>query len=346
VDSAHPFGPGAAQELCQNGFGLVVESVRCCNGTHLARSHQFAEPRVPKPARGLFDGLGRLSSNPIRGGKGSGVHLLGVKRQFQTTGKPANELPILVRLGSAQPVVQMGDAQHQPQFPAPARQRAQQRHRVRAARDANPKTEPRLQISQFERQHWLFGIGHETMIRRRRDCQSILRSPRRPHRPGPYTEAMLQTRKALAEDAGLIAAHRKAMFAAMGGTEDSVLETMRQSCEPWLRRMIAGGKYVGWIISDGGAPVASAGLLLLDWPPHPLDPKGEIRAYLLNVFVESAYRRRGLARQLTETCIEEAHRLGIRVITLHASDAGRPVYDQLGFRPTNEMMRPDAGLAS
>jgi GNAT superfamily N-acetyltransferase len=152
---------------------------------------------------------------------------------------------------------------------------------------------------------------------------------------------MLHTRKAAPDDAALIAAHRKAMFVAMGGMEETVLETMRQNCEPWLRRMIAGGKYFGWIISDDETPIASAGLLLLDWPPHPLDPAGERRGYLLNVFVEFAYRRHGLAKQLVEECMREARRLAILVVSLHASDAGRALYQQLGFRTTNEMLYRD-----
>ena len=43
--------------------------------------------------------------------------------------------------------------------------------------------------------------------------------------------------------------------------------------------------------------VASAGLLILDWPPHPFDPEGELRGYLLNVYVEPEYRKRGLAHR-------------------------------------------------
>ncbi len=148
---------------------------------------------------------------------------------------------------------------------------------------------------------------------------------------------MLHTRRAGPEDAALIAAHRKAMFAAIGGTQEDVLETLRRNCVPWLERMMVDGKYFGWITFDGDRPVASAGLMLMDWPPGPFDPVGEIRGYILNVFVEPEYRGRGLARVGVEACMAESRRRGIRVITLHASDAGRPLYEKLGFGATNEM---------
>jgi GNAT superfamily N-acetyltransferase len=102
--------------------------------------------------------------------------------------------------------------------------------------------------------------------------------------------------------------------------------------------MIREGKYYGWLATDAGRPVASAGLLILDWPPHPFDTEGELRGYLLNVYVEPEYRKRGLAHELVARCMGEARRRGIRVLTLHSSQAGRPIYERLGFHSTNEMM--------
>lgn len=102
--------------------------------------------------------------------------------------------------------------------------------------------------------------------------------------------------------------------------------------------MLAEDKYVGWITRDGDRPVASAGLLVLDWAPHFRDPEGEQRGYVLNVFVEPEYRRRGLAQALVRLCLEETRRRGIRVVALHATKEGQHVYEKLGFQCSNEMM--------
>ena len=72
--------------------------------------------------------------------------------------------------------------------------------------------------------------------------------------------------------------------------------------------MISQDKYLGWIFLNDQKPIASAGLMIMDWPPHPLDPDGESRAYILNVFVEPDFRRRGLARELLRLCLAEARR--------------------------------------
>ncbi len=162
--------------------------------------------------------------------------------------------------------------------------------------------------------------------------------------PSPYTVPMLETRLATIADAALISSHRRAMFEAMGRGTAETLDAMTRSFEPRVLPRLADGRYTGWIITDAASPIASAGLLILEWPPHPLDPTGDSRAYLLNVFVQPAYRRRGLARQLVNLCLAEAHRRGIRIASLHASDQGRPVYESLGFHAANEMLFIDTTL--
>lgn len=149
---------------------------------------------------------------------------------------------------------------------------------------------------------------------------------------------MLTTRRATVDDSALITRHRKAMFADMQDAAEPVLDEMARNFEPWLRRMIAEDKYTGWITDDGERPVGSAGLLILDWAPHFLDPRCGQRGYILNVFVEPEYRARGIAKALTLECMTEAKRRGIGVVALHASRKGQPVYEKLGFKTSNEML--------
>ena len=67
------------------------------------------------------------------------------------------------------------------------------------------------------------------------------------------------------------------------------------------------------------------------------DSSNDHRGYILNMYVDPAHRRQGLAKHLVQLCLDESRRRGLRVATLHASDAGRPLYESFGFAPTNEM---------
>ena len=58
---------------------------------------------------------------------------------------------------------------------------------------------------------------------------------------------------------------------------------------------------------------------------------------VLNLYVERDQRRRGVARELMKAMIVWCRDNGFSSVGLHASDEGRPLYEQLGFKATNEM---------
>lgn len=75
---------------------------------------------------------------------------------------------------------------------------------------------------------------------------------------------------------------------------------------------------------------------------HPYHPtvtnlRGQPTAYILNVYTEPAHRRRGLARLLVAEILAWCVAHDIPRASLHASEAGRSVYEQLGFVSTNEL---------
>lgn len=106
---------------------------------------------------------------------------------------------------------------------------------------------------------------------------------------------------------------------------------------PWVEERLEDGSYAGWLVVEGERVVAGAGMWVMEFPPHWRDPEPQ-RAYLLNFYVAPEARGRGLAFGLLKTAVEEARRRGIKVVTLHASRFGRPIYERNGFEASNEMM--------
>ncbi len=60
-------------------------------------------------------------------------------------------------------------------------------------------------------------------------------------------------------------------------------------------------------------------------------------AYIWGVYVEPAWRRKGIARRLVVQAIERLRDEGYSRVYLHASPMGVPLYQSLGFQPGNEM---------
>ena len=144
-------------------------------------------------------------------------------------------------------------------------------------------------------------------------------------------------RMATADDAGLIADQRQQMFIDAGQTQVADIPELRANFIAWVRPRLEDGTYLGWLVEEDGVVIAGAGMWLMDFPPHWMDPE-PVRAYLLNFYVEPAFRGRGLAVALLRLTVAEAGRRGIRVVSLHASKFGKPIYERNGFSASNEMM--------
>ena len=148
-----------------------------------------------------------------------------------------------------------------------------------------------------------------------------------------------RVRRAAADDAPGIGSHRAAMFRDMGLVAAAEMESLTAASRAALATALASGAYLGWVVECDGALVAGAGVLLRPLLPGPGHLAGGREAYVLNVYVEPAHRRRGLARTLMQAILAWSADAGVGRVSLHASDEGRPLYLALGFAPTNELRR-------
>lgn len=144
-------------------------------------------------------------------------------------------------------------------------------------------------------------------------------------------------RQAGIADLGTIVRHRHLMFAEIGHGDPAVMEKGVAQYKEWLRERLANGRYQGWFMeTTSGKVVAGAGLWLMDWPSGVVD-LAPFKGFVFNVWTEPAHRRQGLSTQLMQALLAWCRAHGIHRVGLHASDAGRPVYEALGFTPGNEM---------
>jgi GNAT superfamily N-acetyltransferase len=143
-------------------------------------------------------------------------------------------------------------------------------------------------------------------------------------------------RPAIPADIDIVLHHRRAMFEDMGEGTPASLDAMVASCRPWFLQAIANRAYRGWLAAVGRQVVAGAGVLLTPFPANPHTALN-LRATIVNVYTEPEYRRRGLARQLMGVLIDWTRQQKLGAVFLHASDAGRALYESLGFVANNEM---------
>lgn len=144
-------------------------------------------------------------------------------------------------------------------------------------------------------------------------------------------------RRATAEDLKYILHHRLAMFEEMGFRDAAVLDRVEAISREYFTEALRAGTYLGWIAEDSnGQVVGSGGIVVAAWPGYPGENQAR-RTWILNMYTEPRARRCGVARRLMQEMLDWCRRERYGSISLHASPSGRPLYESIGFQPTNEM---------
>jgi ribosomal protein S18 acetylase RimI-like enzyme len=150
-------------------------------------------------------------------------------------------------------------------------------------------------------------------------------------------------RPATVDDIPHLAHHRAAMFRDMGALASDQEDALRSATASYLQDALENTEYLGWVAEATGtlSIIGGAGAQIRSILPRPRPGSEELErgpeAIVLNVYVEPAWRRRGVADALMRAVLDGLAARGIRRIVLHASDEGRRLYERLGFVATNEM---------
>jgi GNAT superfamily N-acetyltransferase len=150
------------------------------------------------------------------------------------------------------------------------------------------------------------------------------------------SDSNLIIRPARPDEIAMVIHHRRQMFTDMGGYEAAALDEMERASQAVFAEALRNGTYRGWFADAGGRVVAGGGVLLVPFQPSPGQPR-PARPYIVNVYTEPGYRRRGLARRVMEEMVAWCRAQGYSGVNLHAAEEARPLYESMGFVPTNEM---------
>ena len=144
-------------------------------------------------------------------------------------------------------------------------------------------------------------------------------------------------RRGTPADIPVIANHRLGMFTEMEFGDPSTYSAYESEFQSFASQEMSADRFHSWLAeSPDGEIVAGGAVLIVPWPANPKHRQQQ-RAFLLNVFTEPAFRRQGIARSLVQTMMDWCRGQGFGSVFLHASDAGRPLYQSMGFQPTTEL---------
>lgn len=148
-------------------------------------------------------------------------------------------------------------------------------------------------------------------------------------------------RQATVTDIPTLARHRSLMFVEMGRMVEADVPLLSAATALFLEEAIPKGDYVPFILEIGGKPVSSGGIQLRTIIARPAPgglPMGTFtQGCVLGIYCEPTFRGQGHAKAIMCALMDWAKENHIPSLVLHASDAGRPMYEKLGFKQTTEM---------
>ncbi len=141
------------------------------------------------------------------------------------------------------------------------------------------------------------------------------------------------------------------MWQDMGDVPPDLFEPLRAKAKSYIREALASGDYVGSLATSRQRPKPSSPVpgficatqcfIRSSAAALQLESREARLGTVLNVFTEPEWRRRGVAGLLMQRIINWSRDAGLDGLTLHAADAGRTLYEKLGFVATNEMRLAD-----
>lgn len=146
---------------------------------------------------------------------------------------------------------------------------------------------------------------------------------------------MTEIRIAAAEDIDMLMEIRLEMLKAANGLDEGYV--FSDEIKDLSRKYFLEGDQTTVLAFVDGELAGCASASYIRIMPTFSHPTGK-RAHIMNVYTKERFRRQGIAYDMMTKLIEEAWEKGATEISLDATSSGRPLYEKLGFSPSDEYM--------
>ena len=112
--------------------------------------------------------------------------------------------------------------------------------------------------------------------------------------------------------------------------DNSAGNEIEQAYSLKLAAELQAGSCRSWLIEKGEQVVASGAITIVSLVPTPNDLSTRV-AYLHSMYTEPERRGKNLASRIVRTALAYCKANGVRRVILNASEAGKPIYEKIGF---------------
>lgn len=108
------------------------------------------------------------------------------------------------------------------------------------------------------------------------------------------------------------------------------MSTVEKETYTYFKETLKSESHIAYLVYDEEQLVGAGGVSFYKVMPAYDNPTGE-KAYIMNMYTHSQYRRKGIAFKTLELLVKEARQKGVSHITLEATEMGKPIYEKFGF---------------
>ena len=95
----------------------------------------------------------------------------------------------------------------------------------------------------------------------------------------------------------------------------------------YYQKALSDGSHIAYLVFDESGCIGTGGVSFFQVVPTYHNPSGK-KAYIMNMYTNPKYRRKGIAYKTLDMLIKEIKSKGISSISLEATDMGRPLYEK------------------
>ena len=120
-------------------------------------------------------------------------------------------------------------------------------------------------------------------------------------------------------------------------SKDIDMSEVKKQSYDYYKRALCDDTHIAYLVFDGERFVGCGGVSFFQVMPTYHNVSGN-KAYIMNIYTEPAYRRRGIAYRILDLLVNDIRSKGVIAVSLEATEAGRPLYEKYGFVKMNDEM--------
>lgn len=138
-------------------------------------------------------------------------------------------------------------------------------------------------------------------------------------------------KRADVSDIDLLTDTRIEVLRAANQLNDSIdMSLVKAQSREYYTDALSAGDHIAYLIFYQKKFIGAGGISFFRVLPTYHNPTGR-KAYIMNMYTNPDYRRRGIAYQTLQLLVDEAKKKEIKFISLEATEMGRPLYEKYGF---------------